>query len=200
MSPSDPGALSSNSGAKRDVDLTREARRFFRQRVRVAGTGVALGVGFVGIGVFEVGIHAAAGFSTLYLIALLLAFLGLALIGTSLYRGLLNPVTRIRANDSGIIFERRWGRPLKWSWKDPSFRMDIDDPTEDPVGPAESRQEAFFEGPGPMYGTMTPAALGSLLETVRAHNATITEKQLQQRERGTIHLIRRIRIRPATLR
>jgi hypothetical protein len=183
-----------------NLNLRAEARQYFRRRIRVAGTGIILGIVFVGIGTFEVGRLAAAGFSPDYLIALLLVALGLAVIGVSWYSGLLNPVTRVRGGASGLTFERLWGRPLSWRWKDPEFRLDIDDRTSDPVGSAESHQHFFFEGPGPIYGNLTSTTIGPLLDTARTYGAPISMKQLEQRERGKIHLVRRIRIRPAPLR
>ena len=183
-----------------NLDLRQEAHRFFRRRIRVAGTGLALGIAFVGIGALEAGIRAASGFSAEYLLALLLVALGMAVIGVSLYMGLLNPVTRLRGNASAVIFERRWGRPVSCRWKDPEFRLDIDDRTLDPVGSPESRQHFFFEGPGPIYGNLTPATIGPLLDAARTCGASISMKQLEQTERGEIHLIRRVRIRPPPIR
>ncbi len=200
MSEPEPTAASPRLVAKCNLDLRGEAHKFFRQRIRVAGTGLALGIVFVGVGVFEVGLRASSSFSPLYLIALLLVVLGMAVIGVCLYSGLLNPVTRIRADASGVTFERRWGRPILYKWKTPEFRMDIDDRTTDPVGSAESRQHLFFEGPGSIYGNLTPTTIGPLLDVARTYRATVSMKQLEQRERGEIHLIRRIRIRPPPIR
>jgi hypothetical protein len=183
-----------------NLDLREEARQYFRQRFRVAGVGIILGIAFIGIGGFETGLLAPSGFSANYLIALLLVILGLGLIAVSVYSGQLNPVTRVRGNASGVTFERRWGRPLAWRWKDPEFRLDIDDRTSDPAGSAESHQHFFFEGPVPIYGNLTPATIGPLLDTARAYGAPVSMKQLEQRERGEIHLVRRIRIRPAPIR
>jgi hypothetical protein len=183
-----------------NLDLREEARQFFHRRIRVAGIGVILGIAFVGIGAFYVGLQANSGFSADYLVSLLLVVLGLAVIGVSLYSGLLNPVTRIRGNASGVTFERRWGGSLTWKWKDPGFRLDIDDRTSDPVGSAESHQHLFFEGPGPVYGNLTPTTIGPLLDAARAYGAPISMKQLEQRERGEIHLVRRVRIRPPPIR
>ena len=183
-----------------NLDLRDEARLFFRQRIRVAGTGIVLGIAFIGVGAFEAGLRAPSGFSPEYLIALLLVILGLGLIGISLYRGLLNPVTRLRGNASGVTFERRWGRPLTWKWKDPEFRLDIDDRSLDPLGSPESHQHIFFEGPGTIYGNLTPSSIGPLLDTAQAYGAPISMKQLEERERGQIHLVRRIRIRPPPIR
>lgn len=183
------------------LDLRKEARQFFRQRFRVAGIGIVLGVVFAGVGSFEVGVLSARGFTPDYLIALFLVVLGLALVGVSLYMGLLNPVTRIRGNSAWLVFERRWGRPLAWKWKDPEFRMDIDDRTSDPVGSAESHQHLFFEGPDPaIYGNLTPSTIGLLLDAARAYGAPISMKQLELSERGEVHLVRRIRIRPVPAR
>jgi hypothetical protein len=183
-----------------NLNLREEARRFFRQRIRVSGTGIVLGFIFLGIGTLEVGRLAASGFSPNYLIALLLVALGLGLIVMSWYFGLLNPVTRVRGGASGVTFERLWGRPLSWKWRDPEFRLDIDDRTSDPAGTAESRQHLFFEGPGTIYGNLTPTTIGPLLDAARAYGAPISMKQLEQRERGEIHLVRRIRIRPPSTR
>lgn len=200
MAEPDPTAVSLIPVSKCDLDLRAEARRFFRQRIRVAGTGLALGTAFILIGAFEVGLHAPSGFSSVYLIAFLLVVLGLALIGVSLYSGLLNPVTRIRGNAAGLVFDRRWGRPFGWKWKDPEFRLDIDDPTFDPVGSPESHRHLFFEGPSPIYGNLTPATIGPLLNTARTYGAPVSMKQIEQRDRGVVHLIRRIRVRPAPSR
>jgi hypothetical protein len=182
------------------LDLQDEARQFFRRRIRVAGTGVGLGIVFVGIGSYEVGLLATSGLTPDYLIALLLVVLGLGLIGVSLYSGLLNPVTKVRGNSSGLTFERRWGRPISWKWKEPTFRLDIDDRTSDPLGSMESHEHLFFEGPPPIYGNLTTATIGPLLDTARTYGALVSMKQLEQRERGQIHLVRRIRIRPAPIR
>ncbi len=200
MPEPDPTAASLVPVSKCDLDLRPEAGRFFRQRIRVAGTGLALGCAFVGIGAFEAGTLVSRGFTASYLIAVLLVVLGLALIGVSLYSGLLNPVTRIRGGASGLAFERRWGRALLWAWKDPDLRVDVEDRTIDPVGTPEARAHLYFEGPGPMYGTLPPASLGTLLNTARTYGATVSTKQLEQRERGEVHLVRRVRIRPAPLR
>jgi len=183
-----------------NLDLREEAHQFFRQRIRVAGVGIVLGITFVGIGGYESGLLAGRGFSPDYLIALFLVFLGLAVVGVSLYSGLLNPVTRLRGNASGVTFERRWGGALSWKWENPAFRLDIDDRTSDPVGTAESHQHLFFEGPGPIYGNLTPDTLGPLLETARAYGAPVAMKQLELRERGEVHLVRRIRVRPPPIR
>jgi hypothetical protein len=183
-----------------NIDLRAEARRLFRQRIRVAGVGIIVGVAFIALGAYEAGLLAPSGFSADYLIALLLVVSGLALLAVSLYRGLLNPVTRLHGNASGVTFERRWGRPLYWEWKDPEFRMDIDDRTSDPMADAESRQYLFFEGPGQTYGNLTPTTIGPLLDIARTNGASISMKQLEERERGEIHLVRRIRIRPSPIR
>ena len=182
------------------IDLREEARLFFRQRIRVAGFGLILGVAFESIGALYVGRLVASGFSADYLIALLLVVLGLAVIAVSLYTGLLNPVTRLRGNAAGLTFERRWGGSLMWAWKDPAFRLDIDDRTVDPVGSPESHQHLFFEGPGPTYGNLTPATIGPLLDGVRAYGAPVSMKQLELREGGKIHLVRRVRVRPPPIR
>jgi hypothetical protein len=182
------------------LDLREEAHQFFRQRIRVAGTGIILGIAFVGFGAFEAGLRAPLGFSANYLISLLMVVLGLAVIAVSFYSGLLNPVTGVRGNASGVTFVRRWGRPLTWKWRDPEFRLDIDDRTSDPAGTAESRQHLFFEGPSPIYGNLTPTTIGPLLDAARAYGAPISMKELEQRERGEIHIVRRIRIRPTPLR
>ena len=183
-----------------NLDLREEARQFFRRRIRVAGIGILLGVAFVGVGAFYAGLLAPSGFSADYLIALLLVVLGLALLGVSLYSGLLNPVTRLRGNALEVTFERRWGGPLSWRWKDPAFRLDIDDRTSDPVGTAESHHHLFFEGPGPIYGNLTPTTIGPLLDAARSCGAPISMKQLELREGREIHLVRRIRIRPPPIR
>jgi hypothetical protein len=182
------------------LDLRDEAHQFFRRRIRVAGTGIIVGSAFMGIGVYEAGLRAPSGFSADYLIALLLVVLGLGVIGASFYSGLLNPVTGIRGNASGLTFQRRWGRPLSWKWKDPEFRLDIDDRSSDPAGSTESRQHFFFEGPGSIYGNLTPTTIGPLLDAARAYGAPISMKELEQSERGVVHTVRRIRIRPAPIR
>jgi hypothetical protein len=197
MSEPDASLASAAIVTKCDLDLREEARQFFRQRIRVAGTGMALGGAFVVIGALEAGTHISSGFAPQYLIAILLVVLGLAVLGVSLYSSLLNPVTRIQGNAAGLSFERRWGRPIAWRWKDPQFRLDIDDRTNDPVGPAESRQHLFFEGPNPIYGNLTPSTLAPLLDVARTHGAPVSFKQLEQRERSGIHLVRRVRVRPA---
>jgi len=190
-------ALSSSPIVSRcNLDLEEEARQFFRQRFRVAGIGILLGFAFIGIGVFEVGLLAPRGFTPDYLIALFLVVLGLALLAISFYSGLLNPVRRIRGDASGVTFERRWGGPRTWRWRDPAFRLDIDDRTSDPVGSRESRKHLFFEGPGAIYGNLTPTTIGPLLDTARTYGAPISMKQLELNERGEVHLVRRIRIRP----
>lgn len=200
MSPdvaqSTPSPALPAKGSRFDLDLRAEAKRLVRQSFRVVGTGLALGLAFVGIGAYEVGVHVASGFSPEYLISFLLIVLGMSVIGVSLYSGLLNPVTRLRGDASGVTFERRWGRPLSWSWKNPEFRLDIDDRTSDPVGSAESHQHLFFEGPGPIYGSLTPTTLDRLLDTARTYGVPVSEKQLDQREGGQVHLVRRIRLRP----
>lgn len=183
-----------------DLDLRGEARQFFRQRIRVAGVGLVLGIAFEGIGAYAVGRQASTGFSADYLIAFFVVALGLVVIGVSLYMGLLNPVTRIRATASGVIFERRWGGALGWQWRDPQFRLDIDDRTLDPVGSSESHRHLFFEGPGPIYGNLTPSTLGPLLDTARTYGAPVSMKQIELNERGEIHLVRRIRVRPPPTR
>ena len=182
-----------------NLDLREEARQFFRQRLRVAGIGFALGIAFIGIGAYEAGLLAPSGFTPEYLIALLLVILGLAVIALCVYRGLLNPVSRLRGNASGVTFERRWGGSLSWSWKDPEFRLDIDDRSVDPLSSAEDHQHYFFEGPGTIYGNLTPATIGPLLDCAQAYGAPISMKQLEQRDRGKIHLVRRIRIRPVPM-
>jgi hypothetical protein len=183
-----------------NLDLRDVADQFFRRRIRVAAIGFILGIAFIAIGIFGAGVLAPRGFSPSYLIALLLVILGLGVIYVSVRSGLLNPVTRVRGKASGVTFERRWGRPMSWTWRDPDFRFDIDDRTSDPVGSTEAHQLFFFEGPEPIYGNLTAATIGPLLDTARAYGATVSMKQLEQRERGKIHLVRRIRIRPAPIR
>lgn len=200
MSEPDATTPSPTPVSKCNLDLRDEAHRFFRQRIRVAGTGLAIGIAFIALGSFEVGLRVSSGITADYILALLLVVLGLALIGVSLYSGLLNPVTRVRGNAAGVTFERRWGRPISWQWKDPGFRLDIDDRTSDPIGSTESHQHLFFEGPNPIYGNLTPSTIGPLLDTARTYGVPISMKQLELRERDGIHLVRRIRIRPTPVR
>jgi len=183
-----------------NLDLAEEARQFFRQRIRVAGIGILLGLAFVGIGTFEAGLLAPRGFTADYLIALFLVILGLALLAVSLYSGLLNPVTRIRGNASGVTFERRWGGPRSWRWRDPAFRLDIDDRSIDPTAGEEARDRLFFEGPGSVYGNLSRRSVGPLLDVARTYDAVVSMKQLEQSDRGRIRLVRRIRIRPSPTR
>jgi hypothetical protein len=131
-----------------------------------------------------------------YAIALLLIVLGVAVAYVSLRSGLINPVTEIRGNAAGITFERRWGRSLTWNWKDAAFRLDIDDRSADPTADENARGQLFFEGPTNIYGNLTPASLDPLLDTARTYGAVVSAKQLEQRERGGIRLVRRIRVRP----
>lgn len=179
------------------IDLTDEAHRFFRQRIRVAGIGVLLGLVFIAVGIVEVGALVSRGPSASYAIALLLIVLGAAVTYVSLNSGLINPVTKIRGNASGITFERRWGRPRTWSWSNPILRLDLDDRRIDPAADAAEKRWLFFEGPGGIYGNLPPASLGPLLDTARTFGAVVSEKQLEQRDRRGIRLVRRIRVRPA---
>jgi len=179
------------------IDLTDEAHRFFRQRIRVVAVGVVLGCVFMGVGGFEVGVLYAGGPSVDYAIALLLIILGAAVAYVSLRSGLINPVTQIRGNSDGITFERRWGRPLSWTWKDAAFRLDIDDRSADPTADEGARNRLFFEGPSNVYGNLTPASLDPLLDTARTFGAVVSTKPLEQRDRRGIHMVRRIRVRPS---
>ena len=178
------------------IDLTDEAHRLVRQRIRVVATGVILGSVFMGVGGYEVGALYAGGPSVDYAIALLLIVLGGAVAYVSLRSGLINPVTEIRGNAQGITFERRWGRPLSWDWKDARFRLDIDDRSVDPSAVDDARGRLFFEGPSSIYGNLTPASLDPLLDIARTYGDVVTTKQLEQRDRAGIHLVRRIRVGP----
>lgn len=182
------------------IDLTDEARRFVRQRFRVVAVGLVLGIAFMVVGILEVGVFYARGPSVSYAIALLLVVLGAAVSFVSLYMGLINPVTVLQGNASGITFERRWGRARTWDWRAADFRLDIDDRSIDPTASEAARGRLFFEGPGSIYGNLTPASVGPLLDVARTYGANISMKQLEQPERGGIHLVRRIRIRPSTTR
>jgi len=182
------------------IDLRDEAHRFFRQRLRVVAVGVVLGLVFMGVGVFEVGVLYSRGLSVDYAIALLLIILGAGVAFVSLYMGLINPVTLLEGNASGITFDRRWGGPRSWSWREPGFRLDIDDRSIDPTAGEEARDRLFFEGPGAVYGNLSRASVGPLLDVARTYGAVVSMKQLEQSERGQIRLVRRIRIRPSPIR
>jgi len=182
------------------IDLRDEAHRFFRQRIRVVAVGVALGLVFVGVGVFEVGVFYVGGPSVEYAIALLLIILGAGVAFVSLYMGLINPVTALAGNASGITFDRRWGGARAWSWRAADFRLDIDDRGIDPTVGEEARDHLFFEGPGAVYGNLSRASVGPLLDVARTYGAVVSMKQLEQSERGRIRLVRRIRIRPSPIR
>lgn len=179
------------------VDLSQEARRFVRQRAKVVVTGVVLGLAFMVVGVIEVGALAPHGASVTYAIALLLIILGAGVAFVSLNSGLINPVTAISGNAAGITFTRRWGGSRIWDWHDPTLRLDIDDRSVDPTADDSARSLLFFEGPGTIYGNLNPTAIPPLLDTARTYGAAVSSKQLEQAERGGIHLIRRIRVRPA---
>lgn len=186
--------------ARVKIDLTAEAHRFFHQRIRVAGVGLVLGIAFMVVGGFEVGVLYVGGPSLAYAVALLLMVLGAAVAYVSWNSGLINPVTTIQGSASGITFERRWGAARSWSWKAADFRLDIDDRSIDPTADDVARGRLFFEGPGTIYGNLTPASVGPLLDVARTYGAVISMKQLEQRGRGGIRLVRRIRIRPAPVR
>jgi hypothetical protein len=182
------------------IDLAPEAARFFRRRFRVAGTGLVLGSGFVGLGAYETGLRAAYGLSTEYAVALLMVVLGLAVIAVSLYRGQLNPVTRIRADADGLMFVRRWGRRWAWSWGDPKFRVDIDEPSAGAEDASGQRPELYFEGPGSVYGVLTPSALAALVRAAETQGAAVSVKDRVEGPPGTPRHVRRVRIRPAPVR
>lgn len=182
------------------IDLTDEAGRLARRRLRVVATGVVLGVVFITIGIVEVGVLAPHGATISYAIALLLVVLGVAVAFVSVNSGLINPVTSLRGNATGITFERRWGGARSWSWSDPDLRIDIDDRTADPTAGDEARQELFFEGPAGLYGALTPTSLSPLLDTARTYGAAVSTKQLEEGARGRVHLVKRIRVRPRPLR
>ncbi len=188
------------TGARVKIDLSETARLWVRQRMRVVGTGVALGCAFIVVGGIEVGLLAPRGPSLTYGIALLLIVLGFGVAFVSVYSGLINPVSGIRANASGITFDRRWGGRRTWDWKDTDFRLDIDDRSDDPGADDDARRQLFFEGPAGIYGNLTPSSLTPLLDTARAYGAVVSTRQLSQRERGRDHLVRRIRIRPRPIR
>lgn len=181
------------------IDLTDEARRFFRKRMRVAGTGLILGLAFMAVGAFEVGVLVSRGPSLAYAVAFLLIVLGAAVAFVSLNSGLINPVTSIQGNANGIVFDRRWGRPTLWKWTDADFRLDIDDRSIDPMASEGDRRRLFFEGPGGTYGNLTSASVGPLLDTARTYGAVVSMKQLEQHDRGGVRLVRRIRIRPPAI-
>lgn len=182
------------------LDLRVEARRLFRQRIGVVAIGIVLGLAFIGVGAYEAGVFVSGGPSPSYAIALLLIVLGGALAFWSWYSGMTNPVTVLRGNASGITFERRWGGPFTWKWTDTDFRLNIDDRTADPTADEEARERLFFEGPPTIYGSLTPASLGPLLDTARMYGGVVSEKILEQRDRRGVHRVRRIRVRPAPLR
>jgi len=179
------------------ADLTEEAHRFFRQRFRVAGTGLLLGLVFIAVGIYEVSVLVSGGVTSSYAIALLLVVLGAAISYVSLNSGLINPVTVVRGDASGITFVRRWKGARSWSWKDPGLRIDIDDRRADPTASEEVRSRLFFEASGGIYGNLTPASLDALLDTARTYGAIVSTKQLEQRDRGSFRLVQRIRVRPA---
>lgn len=182
------------------IDLSGEARRFFRERIRVAGTGLGLGLAFIAIGLFEVGVLAPRGPTVDYGIALLLIVLGAGVSFISVYSGLINPVTGMRGNAAGIVFERRWGRTILWEWTDPELQIDIDDRSADSTASEKERGRLFFEGPGGVYGNLTPATLAPVLNTARTYGAAVSDKILEQRDRKGVHSLRRIRVRPRPIR
>ena len=196
MANANPPATGRPLVSRVKIDLRDEARQQFRQKIRVVATGVVLGAVFMGVGGYEVGVLYSAGPSVDYAIALLLIILGAAVAYVSLRSGLINPVTEIRGNAQEITFERRWGRPLSWEWKDARFRLDIDDRSIDPSADEATRSRLFFEGPANIYGHLSPGSLDPLLDIARTYGDVVTTKQLEQRDRGGIHLVRRIRVRP----
>lgn len=183
-----------------NLNLRDEADRYFRRRVRVVATGLALGLAFVAIGLVEADLLAPRGPSVEYGIALGLIALGAGVAFVSGYSGLINPVARIRASEGGIVFDRRWGDPTGWKWTDADLRVDIDDRRDDPEATADEREHLFFEGPTGIYGNLSPAALGRLLSAARMYGAAVSDRMLEERDRRGVRSVHRIRIRPRPIR
>jgi len=197
MAQTDPAGTGGPIVSRFKIDLSEEAHRFVRQRFRVAGTGLVLGLAFIAVGIYGVSVLVSSGVTASYAIALLLIILGGAIAYVSVSSGLINPVTAVRGNASGITFERRWGGARSWGWKDPGLRIDIDDRSADPTANEEARGRLFFEAPRGVYGNLTRASIEPLLDTARTYGAVVSTKQLEQRDRGAFRLVRRIRIRSA---
>jgi hypothetical protein len=188
------------TSAKLWLDLREPAAQFYRRRIRVTATGLVLGLAFIGVGVYEVGVLASRGPSLTYAVAFLLVILGVAVAFVSLNSGLINPVRAIRGTSTEISFERRRGRALAWRWKDPAFRLDVDDRSVDPDYRPGGEPPIYFEGPSPVYGSLTSASLRTLMDAARAQGALVTERVREDRSRRGTSRVRRVAIRPPPIR
>jgi hypothetical protein len=182
------------------LDLTEEAAQLFRRRIRVTVSGLVIGLAFIGVGVYEVGVLAPRGPSLTYAVAFLLLILGIAVAFVSLNSGLINPVRAIRGTSTEISFERRRGRTLAWRWTDPAFRLDVDDRSVDPDYRPGGEPPIYFEGPSPVYGSLTSTGLRRLTDAARAQGALVTERVREDRTRRGTSRVRRVAIRPPPIR
>ncbi len=187
-------ALSEDPGAVLELDLGSEAQQFFRRRIGVAATGIAIGVTFIGIGAYLLTVLWRARATPELVVAALLVVLGSALVVLSLRNGLVNPTVSIRADARGLLFTRRWQRPVLRTWGAPGLFLQVEDLGPDPTSSPEEKQHLFFMGPGPVYGTLSPSDLGPLLDVVRARELTVQMKVIEQRTGRTVHQVRRVRI------
>ena len=158
------------------------------------GVGLGFGLTFVGVGFYEVSVYAGYFPSPNAIIAVLLVGLGVGLSVLSLRSGLVNPVVRLKGDDAGLHFSRRWGREVSLGWSDPGFEIEVDDLAPDPESSPEDKRHLYFAATGSVYGNLAPAFGGPLLDAARAHGLGVRMSSTQLRTLGTRHKIRRIRI------
>lgn len=177
-----------------DVDLRGEARHFLRGRMPIAGTGIGVGVAFVGIGGYALGRLARSGVSAEFIIGVLLLGLGVALVVLTLRNGLVNPVLSLHADPEGVTYVRRWWAPVRRKWSRAGLFLLVEDLAPDTVSSPEEKQHLFFTGPNAVYGSLSAQELGPILDAARENGLSIGMKIVEQRTGQVVHRVRRIRI------
>ena len=177
-----------------DVDLRGEARHFLRGRIPIAGTGMGVGIVFMGIGGYALGRLARTGVSAEFIIGALLLGLGVALVVLTLRNSLVNPVLSLHADPEGVTYFRRWWGPVRRKWSQPGLFLLVEDLAPDTVSSAEEKQHLFFTGPRAVYGDLPTRELGPILDAARESGLSISMKIVEQRTGQVVHRVRRIRI------
>jgi hypothetical protein len=176
------------------LDLQAEAARIRKNRQRTVVLGLVIGATFAAIGVAELTLFSGPMLTGNTVVAVLLIVLGASIAWLSNRGGLRNPVTKIALAEDGVTFSRWTGRPVRFAWSDPTWDLEIQDPSPDPSIRPEEKEHLFFLGRGQIYGTMTRSSVGPILDAAREHGLAVSMKDVTTGRRGE-HIVRRIRLR-----